>query len=166
LHIETSLEKIAAAAVEKEEENLLFRTFLNHQDTVAIDQQTQKLNSEIEPKINCTECGNCCKSLMITLTEDDCTRLAPELNLSNKQFKDKYTEQGLSGNMLMNAIPCHFLAGTKCSVYEHRFSDCREFPGISQPNFVSRSFSMLMHYGRCPIVYNVWEQLKVKTGFV
>jgi Fe-S-cluster containining protein len=103
---------------------------------------------------------------MITLTEDDCTRLAPVLNLSNEHFKKKYTEQGLSGNMLVNAIPCHFLEGTKCSVYEHRFSDCRDFPGIDKPNFVSRSFSMLMHYGRCPIVYNVWEQLKVKTGFV
>ena len=161
MFIETSLENIAAAAAEKEEENDLFREFLKSQDSGETDIVAHRLNREIEPQIDCTQCGNCCKSLMITVTSEDCAVLAPELQLTTEQFKEKYTVAGLSGNLVISNVPCHFLEGTKCTVYKHRFSDCRNFPGIHHPHFASRSFSMLMHYGRCPIVYNVWEQLKI-----
>lgn len=166
MHIETSLEVIAAAAVEKETENERFREHLQAQDAAVVDRVVHAINREVEPQISCVDCGNCCKSLMVNLTEEDCVRLAPELDMTLPDFKEKYVEQGFSGNLILNSVPCHFLDGTRCSIYEHRFYDCRDFPGIHREHFVGRTFSMLMHYGRCPIIYNVWEQLKTATGFV
>ena len=60
----------------------------------------------------------------------------------------------------MNKIPCHFLHENKCTVYEARPTECREFPGLHKPGFIKRSFATFMHYGRCPIIFNVIEALK------
>lgn len=163
--LELDLEKIAAEAVEKEDENYAFRDFLKGQDNDEVDRLAHELNKQVEPQIKCVECGNCCKSLMVSLDEADAANLAPHLNLTLEQFKEEYTEQGISGNLVINSVPCRFLEGTACTVYEHRFTDCRDFPSIHKEHFNSRTFSMIMHYGRCPIVYNVWEELKKRTGF-
>lgn len=165
MHLELNLEKIATDAVEREDENHAFRDFLKQQDNNEVDRLAHELNRLVEPQISCVSCGNCCKSLMVSLDEADAANLAPHLGLSLEQFKEEYTEQGLSGNLVINSVPCRFLEGTACTVYEHRFTDCRDFPSIHKDNFNSRTFSMIMHYGRCPIVYNVWEGLKEKTGF-
>jgi hypothetical protein len=50
-------------------------------------------------------------------------------------------------------------------VYEHRFSECREFPRLDRKNFKDRLFGTLIHYAMCPIIFNVVEELKIKTGF-
>lgn len=129
-----------------------------------IDKLVFDLNETIAPQIDCTACGNCCKSLLINVTEKEATTLSGHLNQSRTAFDEQYLEK--SGSMmLMNAIPCTFLKEEKCTVYEHRFAGCREFPAMHLPNFNKRLFTTFMHYGRCPIIYNVVERLKVKTGF-
>jgi hypothetical protein len=50
-------------------------------------------------------------------------------------------------------------------VYEDRFAGCREFPALHLPFFTKRLFTVMMHYSRCPIIFNVVEKLKMKTGF-
>lgn len=161
----TNLEKIKQLAAERESENDAFRTFLKAKDSKKIDSVVHALNDAISPEIDCTQCGNCCKSLLISVTKKETERLAGLLQTSITETKAKYIEEGESGNMLLNKIPCHFLEGTKCSIYENRFADCREFPHLHQNNFTSRLFSMMMHYGTCPIIFNVLEELKTATGF-
>ena len=104
---------------------------------------------------------------MINVTQPEAENLARHLDMPEEELKEKYIETSLTGDrMIVSAIPCHFLTGTMCSIYEHRFAGCREFPGMHLPGFTSRLFTTFMHYGRCPIIYNVVEQLKIKTGFV
>ncbi|MEO6731030.1 MAG: YkgJ family cysteine cluster protein [Ferruginibacter sp.] len=161
----TDLNKINHIAVEKESENDSFRVFLKQQDISQVDNMVHQLNEEIAPQIDCTKCGNCCKSLMINITEEEAISLATRLQVSVADAKKKYIEQSEQGKMIINTIPCHFLEGSSCSIYEHRFTECREFPHLHKPHFPQRLFGTLMYYAMCPIIFNVVERLKEAIGF-
>ncbi len=158
-NIETDLEVISRLAVERMDENSRFQDYLKRLPTEAIDAIVYSLNEEISPKIDCTSCGNCCKSLLINVTEEEADNLSMHLAQSRKDFDNQYLEKS-STMMLMNAIPCAFLKEDKCTVYEHRFAGCREFPAMHLPEFNKRLFTTFMHYSRCPIIFNVVEGLK------
>lgn len=157
----TNLEFIAETSKINEAENEKFKSLLLEKENKFIDELVFSLNNKISPQINCTECGNCCRSLMINVEEDDASRLAAYLGLPVATFENKYIEKSSEGSLsVMNTIPCSFLHDNKCSVYEARPCECREFPGLHKPGFTSRLFAVFMHYGRCPIIYNVVEELK------
>ncbi len=166
LKLETNLAILAQEELEKEEENFCFKDALSNSNSIEIDNIVHALNAEITPAIDCTACGNCCRSLMINVTQPEVENLSAYLSITEDELKETYIETSLQGSMIVNTIPCHFLKGTMCSIYEHRFAECREFPGLHKTGFTERLFATFMHYGRCPIVYNVIEQLKIKTGFI
>lgn len=126
----------------------------------------QRLDREISPQIDCTACGNCCKTLMIVVTDEEADRLAGRLQMEREAFDGNYLEKGSQGMMIVNRIPCHFLAENKCTVYEDRFAGCREFPALQVAGFRERMFTTFMHYDRCPIIFNVIERLKQELHFV
>jgi uncharacterized protein len=161
----TDLAFIAAFAKEKESENDEFRSFLATHDGPEIDEIVVGLNAEISPAIDCTSCGNCCKSLMVNINETEADNLSNHLQLSRENFDEKYLEKGSNGMMILNSIPCHFLSENKCTVYEHRFEGCKEFPALHLPHFKKRAFTTFMHYDRCPIIFNVVERLKDALNF-
>lgn len=165
MQLQTNLAYIQQAALEKEEENFFFKESLQNSDADETDRAVQLLDAEITPQIDCTACGNCCKTLMINVTRPEVEDLSQYLNMPVDELKERYIETSLQGDMIVNTIPCKFLSSTMCSIYEHRFAECREFPGLQRSGFVNRLFATFMHYGRCPIIYNVIEQLKIKTGF-
>ncbi len=162
----TNLHTIANAAVTNEAENLRFKEILQANDSLAIDQLVFKLNETVTPQIDCTTCGNCCQSLMINVEDADVERLSRHLDVAEEIFYERYIERSNEGALaVMNSIPCHFLFENKCTVYEARPNECREFPGLHHPGFNKRLFAIFMHYGRCPIIFNVVEQLKMETQF-
>jgi uncharacterized protein len=159
--LETDLQVIAANAEKHETENLRFREFLQQMEGSEIDKIVFKLNDAVTPRIDCTQCGNCCRSLMINVDDADAGRLSAHLKLDKETFYNRYVERSSQGLLaVMNAIPCHFLQENKCTVYAARPNECREFPGLHHPGFTKRLFTIFMHYGRCPIIYNVVEALK------
>ena len=103
--------------------------------------------------------------LMINVTPTEAENVSAHLQISKEQFKEKYVEESMQGQMIMNKIPCHFLEGTMCSIYEQRFTECRGFPHLDRKNFKDRLFGTLVHYAMCPIIFNVVEELKLETGF-
>lgn len=160
------LEKIAKEGEEKFEENLAFRNFLKEQEGNQIDELVFRFNEQLSATIDCTACGNCCKELMINLEEDDVARLCAGTGKTKTDFIKDYVEQSAAGSMMvMNTIPCKFLADKKCTIYAHRPQECRNFPGLHIAGFQTRMFATFMHYGRCPIIYRVIEKLKIATGF-
>lgn len=163
--IETNLLQISALAEARLEENERFSDFLKNRDSLALDEIVQFLNREVTKQVDCTGCGNCCKSLMIVVSEQEADHLSDVLQQKRNAFDQQYLEKGANGLMLMNAIPCAFLSENKCSVYEHRFEGCKEFPALNLPNFKKRLFTHFMHYGRCPILFNVLERLKEVLNF-
>ena len=102
---------------------------------------------------------------MINVTEQEISPLSDQLEMPVEDFKQKYIETSQQGQMVINIIPCVFLKGSRCDVYENRFTECRGFPHLHKPNFKGRLFGTFMHYGKCPIIYNVIEQLKIETAF-
>ena len=80
-------------------------------------------------------------------------------------MKKKDIEESAEGQLIMNTIPCHFLSGSSCNIYEDRFTECREFPHLHKPHFTSRLFGTMIYYGMCPIIFNVVEQLKDAVHF-
>jgi len=161
----TNLVQIKEIATKKEPENDRFRIYLKQQDRNFIDSIVHALNDTINPQIDCTACGNCCKSLMINVTTGEAEALATRLQLSLATVKEKYIEESEQGQLIMNTIPCHFLSGSSCSIYEDRFTECREFPHLHKPHFTGRLFGIMMYYGMCPIIFNVVEQLKLAVNF-
>lgn len=156
------LQHLKHEAVAKERENHAFREFLRGKDVDAI---VHRLDAEITPTIDCTACGNCCRSLIIHTEPGENERVAQRMGMTVAEWKDRYVETSLGGKTVLNHIPCHFLEGSRCSIYEDRFSDCREFPHLHRDGFTGRLFSTLMYYGVCPIIYTLVEALKKETGF-
>jgi uncharacterized protein len=165
LKIETSLSNIATADVDVEVENLRFKNFLKSKDSEKLDALVIELNDIIAPQIDCTKCGNCCQTLMINVTNEECSMVSKALQLNETDFKEKYIETSQQGDLIINSIPCTFLNEKKCTIYSNRFTECREFPHLHKKGFKQRLFGTLMHYGRCPIIYNVIEHLKMELNF-
>jgi Fe-S-cluster containining protein len=165
INIHTDLAFIEAFALERQAENDAFRAFLSSHDDAEIDELAMALDSEVSPKIDCTSCGNCCKTLMVNINEQEADNLSGHLKMTRGNFDNTYLEKGSNGMMILNSIPCHFLSENKCTVYEHRFEGCKEFPALHLPGFKKRAFTTFMHYERCPIIFNVVEQLKERLHF-
>ncbi len=146
-------------------ENDEFQGFLRQINSQELDNAVFSLSETISPQIDCTSCGNCCKSLMVNIDEAEANNLAKHLGQTRENFDEAYISKGESGRMVINSIPCHFLVENSCSVYEHRFAGCREFPAFHIPDFNKRLFTTYMHYDRCPIIFNVMENLKTVLAF-
>ncbi len=162
---EINLANIGVLAAEREEENEAFRSFLEGRDPVMIDEQVAALNLLMAAQIDCTACGNCCRKLMISVSPVEEPFFAKHFKVTPDEARVKYLSTGLSGTHIMASMPCVFLNNNRCSIYESRFTDCREFPHLHQPGFTRRLWSTLTHYAMCPIIFNVVERLKTEVGF-
>jgi Fe-S-cluster containining protein len=133
--------------------NFRFRSFLKSKDEDRLDRTVKDLFQFYSSKIDCTKCGNCCTQLKPIIQDSDIKTLAPITNKSIQDFKRDYlvTDEDL---------PCPFLIDKKCSVYDSRPEDCRSYPHLHKDEFVSRLFGVIDNYSICPIVFNVYEDLK------
>jgi hypothetical protein len=69
------LEFIKNKSIELEAENHQFQDFLRNLDSLSLDKAVFDLSEAISPKIECTDCGNCCKSLMVNFTQWNSTTI-------------------------------------------------------------------------------------------
>jgi Fe-S-cluster containining protein len=164
--LQTNRAFIAEYAIAHVDENDAFVTFVRHANSEQIDDWVHRINAQVEPAIDCTACGACCKTLMINVTPEEAQKTANYLSLPLEKFKKTYIEESQQGQLIISQMPCHFLEGSKCSVYEQRFTECRAFPHLNRRNFKDRLFGTMIHYAMCPIIFNVVEALKIETGFL
>ncbi len=152
-----------------ENEDWSFRAFLKGNSRLSaekIDREVEALTEEIWKEIDCTTCANCCKTLQIVIDDHDIARLALHLKLNVAQFTEKYVVREPDGVKLFKSSPCPLLGeDNRCTVYDVRPQACRDFPFLHEKEFSSRSISMIENCATCPIVFNVWNQLKFKVGF-
>ncbi len=161
----TNIHNIASFAESVEDENYAFSLFLERFEENMVDHKVFALNQLVSKQIDCTKCGNCCRGLLINVEYDDKVKLAAHLGLNEMVFTEKYIETSNGGVSVFNTIPCHFLSENKCTVYEARPDGCREFPHLHKPGFNKRLFNVMDSYKRCPIVFNVVEELKKELNF-
>ena len=159
------LNEIHRKAVQNEKENLRFRAFLKGQSQIRMDRLVHELYKFYGNEIDCTRCGNCCTKLRPIMMESDIDVLTRELNLTRENFRNKYIMIDEEGDMMFKHLPCKFLHGRECSIYEFRPHDCRSYPHLHKTEFTSRLYGVLENYAICPIVFNVIEEMKLRLHF-
>ena len=135
--------------------------FEQYSNAVPVDQTAQLLTQEAYEKIDCLECGQCCRTTVTTFNEEDITKTAKWLNISRKEFIKKYLIQDLDKTYTTITVPCPFLnlSTNQCNIYEVRPSSCASFPHTDKPFFLRRKKAHLQNSRFCPITQYVLEGL-------
>ena len=145
--------------------NYRFRSFLKWKDTKQIDHTVHELFEFYSLKIDCTTCGNCCAILQPQILLKDLKALTLASNKTNADFKKEYIILDKDGDMSFKNSPCPFLENKKCTVYNQRPTDCKSYPHLQKKNFTTRLLGVMDNYSICPIVFNVFEDLKQALKF-
>jgi len=163
--IETDLKKIALLAKQNRDENYSFRSFLKGQDCDKIDSIVHRLHEQISSQIDCSECGNCCSSLMPTVSDADIEKMAKLKTMTKEAFVSRFVEKDSFENIpYLKDVPCIFLNGKTCAIYSDRPDECKSYPHTHKEEFTSRTLSVIENYEICPIVFNLFEYLKMEMG--
>lgn len=125
---------------------------------------------EIEAKIDCQTCANCCRQSTVRLTERDIERLIKALRLKKSRVIDEYTLPSEEEGIILKRDDengCVFLNGTECLIYEDRPDICRDYPHLVRGpgSLIARMWHMPERASVCPIVYNTLEAYKQASDF-
>jgi Fe-S-cluster containining protein len=161
----TDLSIIRQLGEKNEKVNFRFRSFLKSKDSGRLDRSVQELFYFYSSRIDCTKCGNCCTILKPIIQNSDIKALASITNKSHQDFKIDYTVTDEDGDMYFKDSPCAFLRDKKCTVYDSRPESCRSYPFLDKEDFLSRLLGVIDNYSICPIVFNLYEDLKYKFHF-
>ena len=164
--ISIDLKYIKEMARERDEENWEFRSFLKQHDIAPkeIDAIVHRIADEVTSQIDCTKCANCCKQIRPLFDKADVSKFALGLKITMSEFQEQYLiqdEEDLS-KQRFDELPCPFLKNDQCSNYNCRPKDCRSYPHLHKKDFASRLWGVVSNYEVCPIVFNVYEQLKIE----
>lgn len=152
--------KLEKAFPKVENENWEFRSFLKAQDEDEVDRLVNMLHQELFSQMDCNSCSNCCKLSGIPLNKKDIDRISKRLDISAADFQDQYVRKKDNGELRLKSIPCPFLTGNGCSIYDCRPKMCREYPYTRKPEFNSRLIYLVNQCAVCPVVFEIFERLK------
>ena len=141
------------------DENLSFIQSLKFRDVPDLQETVDELHDEVFSEINCLDCGNCCRSYTIVLTEDDVNRINTFLGKNILTFIDhSFTPDE---ELLIETQPCPFLgADNACSIYEARPEVCRAYPYLKGKDIRPRKYQIAQNTTVCPATYHILERLK------
>ena len=169
MQIEKDLNIIAKNAEYRYEKNMKFRAYLKNKDIKLerMDEIVHEVYKDVVSQIDCTECANCCIELETSLYKDELEKILNSLKLDFKGFASQHADPDNEEKDKYNLKnkPCYFLNDKKCSVYELRPEECKTYPHLDKDGFVFRLFGVVDNYAICPIVYNVYEELKQRFNF-
>lgn len=122
--------------------------------------QLPSLHEEAFQKIDCTTCANCCRNYSPRFKTPDIKRIAKHLQLKEGELIAAHLRLDEDGDYVTRFSPCPFLgADNRCTIYEHRPSDCMRFPYTDEDVLLKRPQLTLKNSSFCPIVYYVLEKL-------
>lgn len=174
LSIVTDLTQIGTLAAQQTGEYEAFRYYIetmwDHESRsdAELDALVDSLTAQVLPHIDCTACANCCRSMAVGLEPDDIPVLAQTLGLPPAEIVTRYVDQECApaGEAwgVFRQSPCPMLDGSLCTVYHCRPRACRDYPFLT-PDFRWLMEPIMEGAGRCPIIFNVIERLKVALGW-
>lgn len=163
------LDQIARLAEERRDEFEVMRYMLTMDDDLddaQIDTWVDAIAEPIRAAIDCTQCGNCCRSLDVYLTPNDAQNLAQGLDIPLDTVIETYVDREAAVKFhewgKFRARPCAFLKGNLCSIYPHRPETCRTYPQFT-PDFRWVLDDLLDGAHLCPIIYNVLDAMVKKV---
>jgi uncharacterized protein len=163
MKIETDITIIRQLSQQREDANWAFRCFLKGSafSIAKIDSTVHDLYKEVSSQIDCAQCGNCCKVIQPNLSATDIKRLARHFESTMNEFRSRFLLKDDRGEgFVFNEQPCPFLKNNRCEVYESRPRGCRSYPHLQKQEFVFRINQAVSNCSICPIVFNVYEELK------
>ena len=121
-----------------------------------MDCEIHQLHDTYTEKIDCLQCGNCCRTLGPRITDNDIRKMAKGLNISPSQVLDTYLRIDEDGDYVFIKMPCPFLMPDNyCIIYENRPKACREYPHTDRKKFYQVYKLSIKNAYTCPIAYEV-----------
>lgn len=159
--MDKELQELQKNAIELKKENKKFLERLQQKPPKKLDVTMQELHDKTFRKIDCLDCGNCCKTTVPIITNKDSERIAKHLKMSIYDFETKYvTIEGDDSKSFKNA-PCAFLAADNyCMIYDVRPKACTEYPHTNRRNFHKIANITLENTVVCPATFVIVEKLK------
>jgi Fe-S-cluster containining protein len=138
----------------------LYKQFLNRANKNKVLKALPALHDEAFEKIDCLQCGNCCKGFSPRFKTPDIKRIAKHLKMKDGNFINQYLFVDSEGDHVLRTKPCSFLGEDNyCSIYEVRPSDCARFPYTDEDVLLKRPNLTQKNSTFCPAVYFVLEKL-------
>jgi uncharacterized protein len=126
-----------------------------------LDDQFHKLHNDAFDKIDCLQCGNCCKTTSPIFIDADINRIAKHLKMSPSAFSEKYLRVDEENFQVLKQAPCPFLADDNyCHIYEVRPRACREYPHTNRKRMSQILNLTLENTIVCPAVDLIVSKLK------
>lgn len=139
-------------------------TFLGHLDNIVppdIDDIAERADKAMWEQTDCTTCANCCKKMTPTFSPQDVKRIAAHLEMSPKEFRDKWLyKDEESGDWMNRTQPCQFLANNMCTIYEVRPVDCAEFPHHTKKPFDMYNDMYKVNMMHCPATLTLVDKMR------
>ena len=137
-----------------------YKGFLQRADKNRVLNQLPRLHGEAFEQIDCTTCANCCRNYSPRFKTPDIKRIAKHFRLKEGEFIEQYLRLDEDGDYVVKSTPCPFLgADNRCTIYEHRPSECMRFPYTDEDVLLKRPQLTVKNSSFCPIVYYVLENL-------
>ena len=137
-----------------------YKQFLQKADKAKTIRLLPALHEEAFEKIDCLQCGNCCKNHSPRFKTTDIKRISKHLRMKESDFITTYLRLDNEGDYVVKSSPCPFLGTDNyCSIYEQRPGDCARFPYTNEDVFVKRNALTQINSTVCPAVYYVLEKL-------
>ncbi|HHH52221.1 MAG TPA: YkgJ family cysteine cluster protein [Bacteroidetes bacterium] len=154
------LNKFKNKTLQKRKENNRFFNQLKTKKSKYLNNEINRLHTEVFEKINCLECANCCKTIPPIITNRDITRISKHLKIKESKFIEQYIKKDEDGDFVFSQTPCVFLEDNNyCSIYEIRPKACREYPHTDSKK-ISLGL-MKKNISVCPAVFEIVEELKI-----
>lgn len=146
-----------------------FLTHLVNNPPKQLDDIVSIVEKDVWQEVNCLSCANCCKTMTPTYTPKDMRRISAHLNMTVREFKDKwlYKQRG-TGDWLNKNTPCQFLnlKTNMCSIYEVRPADCAGFPHLPKRKMINYMHVHKQNLEYCPATYRMVEKIMEKLKVV
>lgn len=138
----------------------LYKQYLHRADKNKVHRALPDLHEEAFEKIDCLQCGNCCKTYSPRFKKPDIKRIAKYLKMKDGDLINNYLLVDSDGDYVLRTHPCPFLgADNECGIYEVRPSDCHRFPYTDEDVLLKKQQLTLKNSSFCPAVYYVLEKL-------
>lgn len=154
------LKAFAKKALRSKKKHTAFLKGIGKRKIKGLDDIAKTLNNKAFAKIDCLQCGNCCKTMTPTWTSADVKRISSHLEMTADEFRKKWLYKDEEGDWLNKSLPCQFLnKDNTCSVYSIRPKDCAGFPHIKQSDFAYAHDVNAANMLSCPITLDVVENM-------
>lgn len=126
-----------------------------------LDDKFRDLHEAAFEKIDCLECGNCCKTTSPIFIDTDVDRIAKHLKMRPSDFSEKYLRTDEDNFQVLKTAPCAFLGHDNyCHIYEVRPRACREYPHTNRKRMTQILDLTLENTLICPAVEQIVDKLK------